>query len=206
MINKKLKKILLSTALATTLAGCGGGGGGGAPGAINDFIQDDLSNLSGSSSIISSYSSLLSTFQSTISSGNYSSLSAILTGPDADDIATANTLLTMLTQAETLWSQTEDLISQQDDSTKYTIYNSDSYKEAYAAMLYLKNHVRPVIQKVSNGNTVTLDEFNLVAKEDRAQEIINEEKIGTASTYAETKKIKSTETVSGTAPSLSNSN
>ena len=129
MINRKIKKFLLGTALATTLAGCGGGGGG-APGAINDFVQEDLSNLSGSSSIISSYSSLLSNFQSTISNGSYSSLSAILTGPDADDIATANTLLTMLTQAETLWSQTEDLISQQNDSTKYDIYNSNSYKEA----------------------------------------------------------------------------
>ena len=171
MINAKLRKVLLSTALATTLAGCGGGGGG-APGAINDFVQDDLSNLSGSSSIISSYSSLLSTFQSTISSGDYSSLSAILTGPDAEDIATANTLLTMLTQAETLWSQTEDLISEQDDSIKYDIYNSNSYKEAYAAIIYLRDHVKPVIQKVSNGNIVTQDEFNLVAKTDRAQEII----------------------------------
>ena len=28
MINAKLRKVLLSTALATTLAGCGGGGGG----------------------------------------------------------------------------------------------------------------------------------------------------------------------------------
>jgi len=209
MINEKLKKIVLSTALCTTLAACGGGGAGGGADTINDFVQDDLSNLSGSSSIISSYSSLLSIFQSTISSGNYSSLSAILTGPDADDIATANTLLTMLTQAETLWSQTEDLIANVDDEIdldgnitksadqiKYDIYNSDSYKEAYAAMLYLNDHVKPVIQKVSNGNTVTQDEFNIVAKSDRAQEIINEEKVGTASTYAETKKIKSTETVS----------
>ena len=198
MINAKLRKVLLSTALATTLAGCGGGGGGSGAGTVNDFVQGDLSNLSGSSSIVSSYSSLLSTFQSTISSGNYSSLQAVLTGPDADDIATANTLLTMLGQAETLWTQTEELIASKDDSTKYTIYNSNSYKEAYAAMIYLRDHVKPVIQKVSNGNAVSLDEFNLVAKESKAQEIINTEKDTTATSYAETKKIKSTETVSGT--------
>jgi subtilisin family serine protease len=65
-------------------------------------------------------------------------------------------------------------------------------------MLYLKNHVRPVIQKVSNGNAVSLTEYNLVAKTDKAQEIINTEKDTTATSYAETKKIKSTETVSGT--------
>ena len=198
MINAKLRKILLSTALATTLSACGGGGGGSGAGVVNDFVQGDLSNLSGSSSIVSSYSSLLSNFQSTISSGNYSSLQAVLTGPDADDIETANTLLSMLNQAETLWSQTEDLISSKDDSTKYTIYNSNSYKEAYAAMIYLRDHVKPIIQKVSNGNAVSLTEYNLVAKEDKAQEIINTEKDTTATSYAETKKIKSTETVSGT--------
>jgi len=198
VIGKKLRKILLTSASALTLTACGGGGGSGAGGAINEFVQNDLSNLSGSSSIISSYSSLLSSFQSTISNGNYSSLQAIMTGPDAEDIATANTLLTQLSQAEALWSATEDLIASKDDSTKYTIYNSNSYKEAYAAMLYLKNHVRPVIQKVSNGNAVSLTEYNLVAKTDKAQEIINTEKDTTATSYAETKKIKSTETVSGT--------
>ena len=197
MINRKLKKILLSTALATTLSACGGGGGSG-PGAINNFVQNDLSNLSGSSSIVSSYSSLLSSFQSTISNGDYSALQAVLTGPDADDIATANTLLLQLNQAETLWAQTEDLIAGKDDSTKYNIYNSNSYKEAYAAMIYLRDHVKPVIQKVSDGNAVSLTEFNIVAKESKAQEIINTEKDTTATSYAETKKIKSTETVSGT--------
>ena len=104
----------------------------------------------------------------------------------------------MLNQAETLWSQTEDLISSKDDSTKYTIYNSNSYKEAYAAMIYLRDHVKPIIQKVSNGNAVSLTEYNLVAKESKAQEIINTEKDTTATSYAETKKIKSTETISGT--------
>ena len=113
MISKKLRKILLASASALTLTACGGGGSGGGVNTVTNFVTNDLSNLSGSSSIVSSYSSLLSNFQSTISGGNYSSLQAILTGPDADDIATANTLLTQLSQAEALWSATEDLISQQ---------------------------------------------------------------------------------------------
>ena len=198
MISKKLRKAFLATASALTLTACGGGSGGGAPGVVSEFVNNDLSNLSGSSSIVSSYSSLLSNFQSTISGGNYSSLQAILTGPDSDDIALANTLLTQLSQAEALWSATEELISQQNDSDKYTIYNSDSYKEAYAAMLYLKNHVKPVIQKVSSGKAITMTDYNIVAKESKAQEIINTEKDTTATSYAETKKIKNTETVSGT--------
>jgi hypothetical protein len=198
MISKKLRKAFLATASALTLTACGGGGSGGGVTTVTDFVTNDLSNLSGSSSIVSSYSSLLSSFQSTISSGNYSSLQAILTGPDADDIATANTLLTQLSQAEALWSATEDLISQQSDGDKYTIYNSDSYKEAYAAMIYLKNHVKPVIQKVSNGKAITTADYNIVAKEDKAQEIINTEKDTTATSYAEQKKIKKTETVAGT--------
>ena len=197
MITKKLRKAFLATASALTLTACGGSGGG-AGGAVTNFINNDLSNLSGSSSIVSSYSSLLSSFQSTISGGNYSTIQAILTGPDADDIATANTLLTQLSQAEALWSATEDLISQQSDGDKYTIYNSNSYKEAYAAIIYLRDHVKPVITKVSEGKTITLEQMNLVVKSDKAQEIINTEKDTTATSYAEQKKIKSTETVAGT--------
>jgi len=195
-MKSKVKNTVLAGLAGLSLTACGGGGGG--SGAVSDFINDDLSNLSGSSSIVSSYSSLLSSFQSTISGGDYSAIQAILTGPNADDIAMANTLLSQLNQAETLWSATEDLISQQNDSDKYTIYNSDSYKEAYASMLYLKNYVKPVIEKVSSGNAISLTEYNLIAKEDKAQEIINTEKDTTATSYAETKKIKSTATIAGT--------
>ena len=60
----RLKNLLLAGAMATTLTACGGGGGGAGVGAVNNFVQEDLSNLAGSSSIVNSYSSLLSTFQS----------------------------------------------------------------------------------------------------------------------------------------------
>ena len=195
-MKSKIKNTVLAGLAGLSLTACGGGGGGGGP--VSDFINDDLSNLSGSESIVSSYSSLLSSFQSTISGGDYSAIQAVLTGPNAEDIATANTLLGQLNQAEALWSATEDLISQQSDGDKYTIYNSNSYKEAYASILYMKNYVKPIIQKVSNGNAVSITEYNLVVKEAKAQEIINIEKDTTATSYAEQKKIKSTATIAGT--------
>ena len=179
--------------MATTLTACGGGGGGSGVGAVNDFVQGDLSNLSGSSSIVSSYSSLLSTFQSTISGGDYGALQAVITGPDAEDISTANTLLGQLQQAEALWAQSETLISEQSNADKYKIYNSASYKEAYAAMVYLRDHVKPIITRVSEGKTITLEQLNKVAKEDKAQEIITQEKNSKAVEYANAKQVVSTE-------------
>ena len=173
---------------ALTLTACGGGGGSGAVGTINDFVDEDLSNLAGSESIINSYSSLLSGFNSTISSGNFTNLSAIITGPNEQDISKANDLLTMLNQAETLWSQTLTLIESQDADTKLEIYNSDDYKNAHAALLYLKNHVKPVIQKVSQGKKLSLTEYNKVASDKKAEEIIKEEKDTTVETYVVDKK------------------
>ena len=185
---KKLKNTLLALSSALALTACGGGGSGGGPvGVVNDFINEDLSNLSGSTSIVSSYSNLLSSFTSTIAGGDFGGLQAVITGPDAEDQATANTLLTQLQQAETLWEQSETLIADQSDANKYKIYNSASYKEAYAAMVYLKEHVRPIITRVSQGKTITLEQLNMVAKEDKALEIINTEKEGSAVEYANAK-------------------
>jgi hypothetical protein len=190
---KKLKNTLLALSSALALTACGGGGGGGAVGTVSNFVQEDLSSLSGSSGIVSSYSSLLSSFNSTISSGDFGGLQAVITGPDEEDKATANTLLTQLSQAESLWTQSEALIDNQSDADKYRIYNSASYKEAYAAMKYLRDHVKPIITRVSEGKTITLEQLNKVAKEDKAQEIINTEKEGSAVEYALAKQIKKTE-------------
>jgi len=192
-----MKKTIVGGLLALSLSACGGGGSSGVS-TVTNFVQNDLTNLSGSGSIVSSYSSLLSSFQSTVSGGEYSTIQAVLTGPNAEDIATANTLLGQLNQAEVLWSVTEDLISQQSDGDKYTIYNSNSYKEAYAAIIYMRDYVKPVITRVSEGKTITLEQMNSVVKSDKAQEIINTEKDTTATSYAETKKIKSTATIAGT--------
>ena len=145
---KKVRNILLSGVMATTLTACGGGGGGGAITSVSNFVQEDLSSLTGSESIISSYSSLLSGFNSTISSGNLANLSAIITGPTEKDITKAGNLLTMLDQAETLWAQTIDLIELQDADTKLQIYNSEDYKNAHAAVLYLKDHVNQLYKRL----------------------------------------------------------
>ena len=199
-LKSKVKNTVLAGLAGLTLTACGGGGGGGATGPINDFVNDDLSNLSGSASLVSSYSNLLSDFQSVISSGDISAIQGVITGPDENDISQANTLLTQLQTAKTLWDQTEDLISDQNDTDKYAIYNSDSFKEAHAAMLYLQNHVKPVIEKVASGNTITLADYNLVSKSERANEIIEQEKNSTSSDYANTKKVKSTEIINNDTP------
>ena len=195
-IRSKVKNTVLAGLAGLTLTACGGGGGGGgATAPINDFVSEDLSNLSGSASLVSSYSNLLSDFQSVVSSGDISAIQGVITGPDQADIDQANTLLTQLQTAQTLWEQTEQLIDAQTDSEKYTIYNSNSFKEAHAAMLYLQNYVKPVIQKVANGQTITLADYNLVDKASRASEIIEQEKNSTSNDYANTKKIKSVDTV-----------
>ncbi len=195
-MKNKLKNTILAGLAGISLSACGGGGGGGpAVDDVNNFVENDLSNLSGSASLVSSYSTLLSDFQSVISSGDISAIQGVITGPDENDIAQANTLLTQLATAQTLWDQTEILINDQSDAEKYSIYNSDSFKEAHAAMLYLQNHVKPIIQKVANGNTITLADYNLVSKADRANEIIQQEKNSTSSDYANTKKIKNVETI-----------
>ena len=59
-IKSKVKNTVLAGLAGLTLTACGGGGGGGsATGPINDFVDTDLSNLSGSASLVSSYSNLL---------------------------------------------------------------------------------------------------------------------------------------------------
>jgi len=199
-MKNKFKNTALATILATTLTACGGGGGGGAVGIVENFVQDDLSDLSGSIDLVNSFENLLSDFNSEISSGDISAIQGILTGPDQQDIAQANSLLTQLQTAKNLWDQTEELIDAQTDSEKYAIYNSNSFKEAHAAMLYLQNHVKPVIQKVANGRTITLADYNLVSKETRANEVIEQEKNSTSNTYANTKKIKSTQTINNDTP------
>ena len=199
-LKSKLKNTVLASLAGLTLTACGGGGGGGAVGVVDDFVNEDLSNLSGSASLVSSYSNLLSDFQSVVSGGDMSAIQGVITGPDAGDISQANTLLTQLETAKNLWEATEYLIDQQNDSDKFHIYNSDSFKQAHAAMLYLQNHVKPVIQKVANGQTITLADYNLVDKESRANEIIEQEKNSTSSEYANTKKIKSVQTIINETP------
>lgn len=189
----RFKKILATSIFSLSLSACGGGGGGGsAVNVISNFIEQDLTNLNGSELIISDYTNLISNFQNIISNGEYSSLSAVITGPNSEDIKKANDLLSILNQTEQLWLQTEDLINQQSDNEKYNIYNSKSYKEAYAAYLYLINDVEPIIEKVSKGKSVTLADYNKVAQKEKADEIIKTEKLLNAEQVVSNKVIKET--------------
>ena len=95
----KIKKLLLAVVLSSLLTACGGGGGGSAVTAVSNFINNDVTNLSGSESIINSYSNLLSNFNFALTSGDLSSLSGILTKPTAEDQTKAQSLLAMLNQA-----------------------------------------------------------------------------------------------------------
>jgi len=201
-----LKNTALATILSTTLTACGGGGGGGgAVGTVTNFIQNDVSNLSGSTDIISRWSTELSSFQATIENGDISGIQAVITGPDEEDKATAKTLLDQLQSAKNIWESTENLISNMTDEqasswgdgtknadqVRYMIYNSKSYKEAYAAMLYLDETVKPIITRVSQGKTITVEQLNLVAKSEKAQEVIKTKEESVALEYVENKKIKS---------------
>ena len=94
----KLRNLLLSGAMATTLTACGGGGGGagGAVSDIKDWVNDDLTNLSLASSNVSDWASIITDFELASNSASNSSLSALITGPTAEDQASAQNLLDIL--------------------------------------------------------------------------------------------------------------
>ena len=124
-----LKNPALATILSTTLTACGGGGGGGgAVGTVSNFIQNDLADLSGAGDIVSENANLVGNFYAKVENGDFGSFKAVITGPTAEDISTANSFLIDLNTAIDNWNKAEKLISEQSDSVKYTMYNSEEYK------------------------------------------------------------------------------
>ena len=118
--------------------------------------------------------SLLSNFQATVSSGDLQGLSAfqaVITGPDADDKSKATNLMDSITTLESIWSQSQEEIQGMSDAEKHKVYTSSAYKEAYATYKYLKETVKAVMIKVSNGDTITLEEFNNISKSDKANSL-----------------------------------
>ncbi len=63
-INSKLKKLLLTSAMGLLLQNCGGGGGGGG---ATGFVDNIVSELDGSSSLVSSYYDNISNLNSIVS-------------------------------------------------------------------------------------------------------------------------------------------
>ena len=112
----------------------------------------------------------------------------MFTSPNSKDIENAQQLNTIVGNAETLWAQSIALIEAQGPKRRYEIYNGSDYKEAYASYLYLVNYVKPVVEKVANGQNITLTEFNKVANQPIINNIIDTEKSTTVNTYVETKK------------------
>ncbi len=166
------------------MSACGGGGGG-----VNNFVDNVVSELDGTGSIAQSYYSNISSLNSILSNlGGVGSLQSVFTSPNSKDIQNAQQLNTIVSNAESLWSQSIALIETQGPKKRYEIYNGNDYKEAYASYLYLVNYVKPIVEKVANGQNITLTEFNKVSNQPIINDIINAEKSTTVNAYVENKK------------------
>ena len=167
-----IKKLLMATALCTSLSACGGGGGaGGAVGTVQNWVNEDLSNLSGATSNINYWNNILQDYLSSTSSS--ASVQSILTGPSEEDRAKAQTLLTILQQANEAWENSNNIIDGLSDSEKYAELNKTSYKEAYQAIQFLNNNVKPLVQKVASGESLSVTEFNSMDSRDEGQKIMD---------------------------------
>lgn len=189
MVNKKtLRNLLMASALLSLQACGGGGGGGGAVGVVNDFVENQVSQLAGSDSIVNNYAANIANLNDVLSGGDLGSLANIFTSPSDTDKAKATELLGIINNAQVLWQQVTSLINSQDNATKYQIYNSNDYKNARAAYLFLTNTVKPIVGKVATGQTITTTEFNKVADESTAFDIVETEKTTTVETEVSTLK------------------
>jgi len=169
-----IKKLLMATALCTSLSACGGGGGaGGAVGTIQTWVQEDLTTLAGAESNIAQWQSLINTFSASVEGSGQGSLQSIITGPDAEDRAKATKLLELLTKANQTWEDSNTEINKLSDKKKYEYLNSVDYKNAYKAIQFLNNNVKPLIQKVANGNSLTVTELTSMDTKAEGDKIMN---------------------------------
>ena len=75
----KFKKILISTALCTILAGCGGGGAGSIIARTFEvFVGDTVSELAGSEELVNLYNGYINTFEGELDGGSFSISSLII--------------------------------------------------------------------------------------------------------------------------------
>ena len=173
-LRPKIKNSILAGIAGLTLTACGGGGsGGGAVGTVNDFVQNDLASLSGTTQLITTANGLVSTYENV--SNNDHDLSNILAQfmsgsaytPTGEDISEAEQLKTTINSAIDWWKNVEGAIA---TTTKYmhngeektftdkdrtAFYQLESYKEAKKAMKYLETVALPIIDKVAKGETIS---------------------------------------------------
>ena len=172
-IFKKYLKLLI---LLPLISNCGGGGGA----AVQNFVDNVVSELDGSSILVNSYYNNIANLNSILS--NIGSIQSVFTNPNSKDIDNAKALKQIVNNAETLWAQSTKLIDQQNVKKKYEIYNSNDYKEAYASYLYLVNYLKPLVEKVASGQNITLTEFKKITDHNSITNIINSEKQTTVNT------------------------
>ena len=172
----KFKQYLKLFILLPLLSNCGGGGGA----AVQNFVDNVVSELDGSSILVNSYYNNISNLNSVLS--NIGSIQSVFTNPNSKDIDNAKALKQIVNNAETLWAQSTTLIDQQSAKKKYEIYNSNDYKEAHASYLYLVNYLKPLVEKVASGQNITLTEFKKITDQSSITNIITSEKQTTVNT------------------------
>lgn len=172
----KFKQYLKLFILLPLLSNCGGGGGA----AVQNFVDNVVSELDGSSILVNSYYNNISSLNSVLS--NIGSIQSVFTNPNSKDIDNAKALKQIVNNAETLWAQSTTLIDQQSAKKKYEIYNSNDYKEAHASYLYLVNYLKPLVEKVASGQNITLTEFKKITDQSSITNIITSEKQTTVNT------------------------
>ena len=172
----KFKQYLKLFILLPLLSNCGGGGGA----AVQNFVDNVVSELDGSSVLVNSYYNNISNLNSVLS--NIGSIQSVFTNPNSKDIDNAKVLKQIVNNAETLWAQSTTLIDQQSAKKKYEIYNSNDYKEAHASYLYLVNYLKPLVEKVASGQNITLTEFKKITDQSSITNIITSEKQTTVNT------------------------
>jgi hypothetical protein len=173
----KFKQYLKLLIFLPLLSNCGGGGGGVS---VQNFVDNIVSELDGSSVLINSYYSNISSLNSVLS--NIDSIQSVFTNPNSKDIENAKALKQIVINAEILWAQSMTLIDLQSVKKKYEIYNSNHYKEAYASYLYLVNYLKPLVEKVASGQNITLTEFKKITDQSSITNIITFEKQNTVNT------------------------
>ena len=185
-IRKKLRNTVLAGLASLTLTACGGGGGAGtAVGTISNWVNNDLTELN--SSYVTKWTDLIELANAKIS--EQGEPGAILTTPTGQDILKANEMIAMLEEAEALWTDTLNDLDELNDKKKYEMLNDKDFQNAYKAMQYLKNTVKPLLHKVATGNKLNMNEFLQVKDSKEAEKIQNNVDVNA---YVATKKIKST--------------
>jgi subtilisin family serine protease len=173
----KFKKYLKLLIFLLLLSNCGGGGGSVA---VQNFVDNVVSELDGSYVLVNSYYSNISSLNSVLS--NIDSIQSVFTNPNSKDIENAKALKQIVINAEILWAQSMTLIDLQSVKKKYEIYNSNDYKEAYASYIYLVNYLKPLVEKVALGQNITLTEFKKITDQNSIANIITFEKQTTVNT------------------------